>query len=136
MNTIIKAGVIASAALFVTYGVAMADSGTSTTKLGGTLTMTHGMLRTSALDGATIYNDSGKDVGTLKKILINDSGSPSTAVATSDGKMISFPLSNLKFQKSDPSSTAKNPDYSVVYPGATEDMLKAMPKFEYEPDNN
>jgi PRC-barrel domain. len=132
MNKMIKAGVLAGTALFVSYGIAMADSGMSTHKLGGTLTMTNGMLRTSGLDGATIYNNSGKDVGTLKNILMSDSGGAPMAVASADGRMVSFPFSKLKFEKSDPKSTAKNPDYSVVYPGATTAKLKAMPKFHYD----
>jgi len=130
MNRMMKAGVLAGAAMFVTYGIAMADSGTM--KMGGTLTMTHGMLRTSSLDGATIYNSKGQDVGTLKNILMSDTGGTPTAVASADGRMVSFPFSKLKFEKSDPNSTAKNPDYSVVYPGATKSEMKSMPKFHYD----
>jgi hypothetical protein len=132
MNKMIKAGVLAGTALFVSYSVALANSGSSTHKLGGTLTMTNGMLRTSALDGATIYNDSGKNVGMLKNILMSDTGGTPTVVASADGRMVSFPFSKLKFEKSDPKSTAKNPDYSVVYPGATEAAMKSMPKFHYD----
>ncbi|SIQ22925.1 MULTISPECIES: hypothetical protein [Acidiphilium] len=135
MNRIVKTGILAGAVLLGSYGAAMADSGTGSHKLGGMLTMTHGMLRTSGLDGATIYNDKGKDLATLKNILVSDSGGPTTVVASADGRMVSFPLSKLKFQKSDPNSTAKQPDYSVVYPGASESTFKTMPKFHYDSGN-
>lgn len=115
----------------------------SNVKLGGTLRLTHGMLRTSQLDGATIYNEKGKSVGTLKNILITTEGSASKAVISADGHMIEVPFSDLKYQESNPkakvSSSGKSNnkvDYSVVYPNATTASLKSKPKFQYDPKNN
>ncbi len=78
-------------------------TGAGATRATGTLHETHGMWRSAALVGATVYNGSGTSIGEISNLLISPSGTVSTAVLSVGGflgmgsKLIAMPYSALRF---------------------------------------
>ena len=124
------------------------SNNTSNNGLPGTLQMTHGMWRSSAIDGANVYNTSGQQLGTVNNLLIDLSGKVVDAVvsvggfAGVGGKLVEVPFTKLNFMPSNngngnSSNTqvhngGNSPqNYSIVYPDATTQSLKDMPSFSY-----
>lgn len=110
----------------------------------GTLHKLHGQWRASSLVGATVYNNTGHEIGTVENLLIRSQGTVSGVVLSVGGflgvgtKYVEVPFSQLHFKES--AGTGNNGkatpvDYSVVLPGATEASLKKMPAFKYHTDS-
>lgn len=92
----------------------MSAGGTTAVAKGpaGTLHQTHGMWRSAALVGATVYNDSGQAIGEVSNLLITPQGKVSMAVLSVggflgvDSKLVEVPFGALKFQPSVNNRTA------------------------------
>ncbi|HVB67773.1 MAG TPA: PRC-barrel domain-containing protein [Acetobacteraceae bacterium] len=132
-----------------TPGTMAAGNGPGTATKGptGTLHKVHGQWRASSLVGATVYNSSGQEVGTVENLLIRSQGTVSGVVISVGGflgvgsKYVEVPFSNLHFQPStgngaaatggSGNGTAQRADYSLVLPGSTKASLTKMPAFKY-----
>jgi sporulation protein YlmC with PRC-barrel domain len=83
-----------------------------------------------SLMGKTIYNDAGKKVGKVEDLIISPDKSVSYIIVGAGGFIgigrhdVAIPVTQIKDQAG-----------KLVMAGATEDMIKAMPAFEYA-DNN
>ncbi len=83
-----------------------------------------------SLLGKTIYNESGKKVGKVEDIIIAPDKSVSYVIVGAGGFIgmgrhdVAIPVSQIQDQAS-----------RLVMAGATQDMIKAMPQFEYANDN-
>ncbi len=88
----------------------------------GTLHETHGMWRSAALVGATVYNGAGTSIGEISNLLISRQGTVSMAVLSvggflgMDSKLIAVPYSALKFVPSQNNRGATG----AVMPGGTQ----------------
>jgi sporulation protein YlmC with PRC-barrel domain len=126
-------------------GTMTAAPGRDTTTAGnrgpsGTLHKVHGQWRASSLVGATVYNNTGHEIGTVENLLIRSQGTVSGAVLSVGGflgvgtKYVEVPFSRLHFKESAGTGNngkASRVDYSLVLPGATQASLKKMPAFKY-----
>jgi sporulation protein YlmC with PRC-barrel domain len=80
----------------------------------GTLHKVHGMWRSSALFGATVYSDSGQAIGTISNLLIRSQGDVSGVVISVggflgiDNKLVELSFNQLKFEPSANSTTDRN----------------------------
>jgi sporulation protein YlmC with PRC-barrel domain len=115
--------------------------------LTGTLQKTHGMWRSSAINGANVYNTRGQQLGTVDNLLIDSSGKVGAAVVSVGGfagvgnKLVKVPFTQLNFVPSNNGNGNSNTqaqsggnspqNYSIVYPNATTQSLKDMPSFSY-----
>ena len=72
----------------------------------GTLHKVHGMWRSTTLVGATVYNNSGKAIGTIQNLLIQPQGTVSDVVLSVggflgiDSKLVTMPFNQIRFQPS------------------------------------
>ena len=72
----------------------------------GTLHKTAGDWRSSMLVGATVYNEQGKDIGTVDDLLLNSGGKVTQAVLSVGGflgigsKLVAVPFDQLKIEPS------------------------------------
>ncbi len=130
-----------------TPGTTAEGNGSSMKGPTGTLHKVHGQWRSSSLVGATVYNSSGEEVGTVENLLIRSEGTVSGVVISVGGflgvgsKYVEVPFSNLKFQPStgngatatggSSNGTVRRTDYSLVLPGSTKSTLSKMPAFMY-----
>ena len=130
-----------------TPGTTAEGNGSSMKGPTGTLHKVHGQWRASSLVGATVYNSSGEEVGTVENLLIRSEGAVSGVVISVGGflgvgsKYVEVPFSNLKFEPStgngaaatggSANGTAQRTDYSLVLPGSTKASLTKMPAFKY-----
>jgi sporulation protein YlmC with PRC-barrel domain len=111
-------------------------------KANGSLQMSHDAWRSTKLDGATVYNEQGNDIGTINDMLLDSQGKVSNVVLSVggylgiDSRYVEVPFSNLKFEPSKGNGAAagaamSNHDYSVVLPGVTKEALSKMTAFTY-----
>lgn len=114
----------------------------------GSLMKTHGMWRSGAIDGATVYNAQGQNIGTIDNLLLNSSGKAEKAIISVGGfigignKLVEVPFSHLTFKPSTGDNMSGNngnsgnhqQDYSIVLSNATKQSLTSLPSFNY--DNN
>lgn len=130
--------------------VALAQSG-SANQANGSLEQSHGQWRASKLDGATVYNEQGANIGTINDMMLGSDGKVSNVVLSIGGflglseKYVEVPFSKLKFEPSKSNSAsgsssgdqsvaagnANGHDYSVVLPDMTKDALTKMTAFTY-----
>lgn len=95
----------------------------------GTLEKYHDMLRTTELNGATVYNDQGNAIGTIDDLLVGQDGKLQSAVISVGGFLgigthyVSVPFDELQVQQSRQSITAAHeanaPLPGAATPGAT-----------------
>nr|WP_294523885.1 PRC-barrel domain-containing protein [uncultured Rhodopila sp.] len=84
-------------------------------------------MRASMLIGMKVLDDHGQVLGTVKEILVKDQAvEPTAIVAVLDlnalaTRLVAVPLSHLKVEGN-----------KVMMPGATKEMLVAMPLYDYE----
>ncbi len=113
-----------------------------TTTANGSLQMSHNAWRSTKLDGATVYNDQGNNIGTIDDMLLDSQGKVSNVVLSVGGflgmgsRYVEVPFSKLKFEPSKGNNATagtavKNGDYSIVLPGVTKDALGKMTAFTY-----
>ena len=68
--------------------------------------MSHNAWRSTKLDGATIYNDQGNNIGTIDDMLLDSQGKVSNVVLSVGGflgmgsRYVEVPFSKLKFEPS------------------------------------
>ena len=86
-------------------------------------------LRAGKLVGATVYNDKNQSVGSIDDILLSQGQDKAqTAVISVGGflgigaKLVSVPFNKLKIEKD-----------KVIMPGATQQALKSMPAYKFDP---
>ena len=112
------AGVLSIPALAATQAVATAPqapmgttaaqtptlmTGAGATRATGTLHETHGMWRSAALVGATVYNGAGTSIGEISNLLVSPTGRVTTAVLSVGGflgmgtKLVAVPYNALQF---------------------------------------
>lgn len=111
----------ASAGMMTAQPVALTttEGGTQPT---GTLHETHGLWRSAALVGATVYNGAGASIGEISNLLISPQGTVSMAVLSvggflgMDSKLVAVPYSALKFVPSANNRSATG----AVMPGTTQ----------------
>ena len=81
------------------------------------------------LMGKTIYNDAGKKVGKVEDLIISPDKSVSYVIVGAGGFVgigrhdVAIPVTQIQDRAG-----------KLVIPGATQDMIKSMPKFEYASD--
>ncbi len=116
----------------------MSAGGTTAVAKGpaGTLHQTHGMWRSAALVGATVYNGSGQAIGEVSNLLVTPQGKVSMAVLSVggflgvDSKLVEVPFGALKFQPSVNNRTAAGtttPDTRAPSSAALAGMGKKHP---------
>jgi hypothetical protein len=109
----------------------------------GTLQKDHDAWRSAKIVGASVYNDSGDNVGSIDDLLIGDDGKIREVVIAVGGflglgtKLVTVPFDQLRFERSASNAPApaigSAPAYfSVVLPGATKDSLTKMGEFKSE----
>ena len=83
--------------------------------------------RASKLLGSEIYNDQGKKIGRLDEFIVGSNAEVSIAIVAVGGflgvgkRMVAVPATLFE----------SNEQGRVVLPGATKDILKALPEFRY-----
>jgi PRC-barrel domain len=89
-----------------------AGPGAPTAATAGRLQQTHGGWRSSRIVGATVYNDSNQDIGTVDDLIVGRDGKISTAVISVGGflgigsKLVGVPYDQLRFEERSPNETA------------------------------
>ena len=138
---------LAAALMAGTTGFAVAQTTSPATSMqptnaNGSLQMSHDSWRSTKLDGATVYNDQGNNIGTVNDMLLDSQGNVSNVVLSVGGflgmgtRYVEVPFSKLKFEPSKGNNATagtavKNGDYSIVLPGVTKDALGKMTAFTY-----
>ncbi|MGH7077855.1 MAG: PRC-barrel domain-containing protein [Acetobacteraceae bacterium] len=85
----------------------------------GSLEKSHGEWRASKLVGATVYNDSGDNIGSIDDLLVNNSGKIDTAIVSVGGflgigsKLVAVPFDKFKFEQSQNEHAAARPAQAV-----------------------
>ena len=83
--------------------------------------------RASKLLGSDVYNDQGQKIGKLDDFIVGSEAEVSVAVVSVGGflgmgsRLVAVPATLVE----------SNDQGQVVLPGATEEMLKALPAFQY-----
>jgi len=83
--------------------------------------------RASKLLGSDVYNDQGQKIGKLDDFIVGSEAEVSVAVVAVGGflgmgsRLVAVPATLVE----------SNDQGQVVLPGATEEMLKALPAFQY-----
>jgi len=83
--------------------------------------------RASKLLGSDVYNDQGQKIGKLDDFIVGSEAEVSVAVVSVSGflgmgsRLVAVPATLVE----------SNDQGQVVLPGATEEMLKALPAFQY-----
>lgn len=78
----------------------------------GSLEKSHGAWRVGKLDGATVYNGQGDDIGTIDDLLMSSDGKISKVVISVGGflgigdKLVEVPFSKLRFEPSQSNSAS------------------------------
>lgn len=85
----------------------------------------NGAVRTSKLNGTTVYNRQDQKLGSIDDVLIGTDGQPEVIVSTSD-KLVSVPWSKLQF-----GNAKLNSHNKVILPDETLQSLKQLPAFKY-----
>jgi sporulation protein YlmC with PRC-barrel domain len=139
-----------------TAGVNGNDNGNTGNDNGpsGSLVKTHGMWRARAIDGATVYNAQGQNIGTINNLLLNSSGKAEKAIISVGGfigignRLVEVPFSHLTFKPSTDNNgggataggnnggNGHQQDYSIVLKNATKKSLSNMPAFNYNNNGN
>lgn len=114
----------------------------------GSLVKTHGMWRSGSIDGATVYNDQGQNIGTIDNLLLNSSGKAEKAIISVGGfigignRLVEVPFSHLTFKPSTGDNNGANngnnnhqQDYSIVLSNASKQSLTKLPAFSYNNNN-
>ena len=117
---------------------------TASTAPAGKQQQTDAMWRASTLVGATVYNDSGKAIGTISDLLVRTKGEVAQVVISVGGflgidtKLVEVPFDKLRFEtqagakkKAAAGASKDVTDYSVVLPDGTKALLAKMPVFTF-----
>lgn len=126
-----KSGILACAvAAAVLSGAALAQPIAGTATIGITATEVQAVatgwsLKKSIL-GKSVYNEEGKSIGKIDDVIVAPDSSISYAIVGAGGFLglgkhdVAIPVKNFKVENK-----------KITLPGATKDVLKALPKFEY-----
>lgn len=123
MKSILLAAALAAAACSSTSAFAQ---GTPQTMMKLDVTAVATGYRASKIIGAPIVNDANDKIGNVDDLIVNRSDRVPYAVVSVGGflgmgeKLVAVPMASLQI----------SPDKTLL-PGATKDMLKALPEFKY-----
>jgi hypothetical protein len=128
----------AVAAMLAVSPMALAADTTTTTTTTKTadgtaaVTTTHlqpDQVRASKIDGAGVYDNQNKKIGSVKDIVMDSGGKIALFVLDIDGKYVGLPPQDAKI-----AMDAKDPDDVKLTVAQTQDQLKSKPDFKL--DNN
>ena len=135
MTTTMRSGIRIVAAMAVTAVISMSAASAGAQVAGSsTIGVTkeeikavmEGWSAKKAIMGKAVYNDKNEKIGTIDDLIITPDRSVSYAIIGAGGFLgigkhdVAIPMSQLKLEKD-----------KFILPGATQEALKAMPKFEY-----
>lgn len=126
---------IATLALAGAFGPATAQIVGSSTTTGVSITestqIALGWSVKKSLLGKTVYNEAGQKVGKVEDIIISPDKSVSYVIIGAGG-FIGMGRHNVAI----PVTQVQDQAGKLVMPGATKDMIKAMPHFDYATENS
>jgi sporulation protein YlmC with PRC-barrel domain len=130
MKRSIAIAAIAGAVLFSAIGASRGQQVVGSTRLGVAVTelrdVTVGWSAKRQILGQSVYNDKGEAIGKADDIIIAPDKAVSYAIIGAGGF-----LGVGKHDVAIPVSQLKQSDGKIILSGATKDVIKAMPAFEY-----